>query len=188
MSKLLTAWQEYQKYKKLTPAGKRIVIFSESYQDWHHFEPLVTGLTAELNQEICYVASDPSDPGLATGHPLIHAFYIPEGIIQIIFFQFLDAELMILTMMDLNNYELKRSIHPVHGMHQLTGKDSNSKCQHPGSKTNPGTHVDPVADGAHNTKLSGISDGSEQHRPHKPKNTRDYSRRPKRLSDVYGNH
>ena len=51
---------------------------------------------------------------MATGHPLIHAFYIPEGIIQIIFFQFLDAELMILTMMDLNNYELKRSIHPVH--------------------------------------------------------------------------
>ena len=58
-------------------------------------------------------------------------------------------------------------IKPAHGMHQLTGKDSNSKCQHPGSKTNPGTHVDPVADGAHNTKLSGISDGSEQHRPHK---------------------
>ena len=133
MSKLLTAWQEYQKYKKLTPAGKRIVIFSESYQDWHHFEPLVTGLTTELNQEICYVASDPSDPGLATGHPLIHAFYIPEGIIQIIFFQFLDAELMILTMMDLNNYELKRSIHPVHYVYLFHSLASTHMVDHANS-------------------------------------------------------
>lgn len=133
MSKLLTAWQEYRKYRKLTPAGKRIVIFSESYQDWHHFEPLVTGLTTELNQEICYVASDPSDPGLATGHPLIHAFYIPEGIIQIIFFQFLDAELMILTMMDLNNYELKRSIHPVHYIYLFHSLASTHMVDHANS-------------------------------------------------------
>ena len=133
MSKLLTAWQEYQKYKKLTPAGKRIVIFSESYQDWHHFEPLVTGLTTELNQEICYVSSDPSDPGLATEHPLIHAFYIPEGIIQIIFFQFLDAELMILTMMDLNNYELKRSIHPIHYVYLFHSLASTHMVDHANS-------------------------------------------------------
>ncbi|HJL82116.1 MAG TPA: CDP-glycerol glycerophosphotransferase family protein [Gammaproteobacteria bacterium] len=133
MSKLLTAWQEYQKYKKLTPAGKRIVIFSESYQDWHHFEPLVTGLTTEFNQEICYVSSDPSDPGLATEHPLIHAFYIPEGIIQIIFFQFLDAELMILTMMDLNNYELKRSIHPIHYVYLFHSLASTHMVDHANS-------------------------------------------------------
>ena len=133
MSKLLTAWKEYRKYKKLTPAEKRIVIFSESYQDWHHFEPLLTGLTTKLNQEICYVASDPSDPGLATGHPLIHAFYIPEGIIQIIFFQFLDAELMILTMMDLNNYELKRSIHPVHYIYLFHSLASTHMVDHANS-------------------------------------------------------
>ena len=130
---MLTAWQEYRKYKKLTPAEKRILIFSESYQDWHHFEPLLTGLTTELNQEICYVASDPSDPGLATGHPLIHAFYIPEGIIQIIFFQFLDAELMILTMMDLNNYELKRSIHPVHYIYLFHSLASTHMVDHANS-------------------------------------------------------
>jgi len=133
VSKLLTAWQEYRKYKKLTPAEKRILIFSESYQDWHHFEPLVTGLTTELNQEICYVSSDPSDPGLATEHPLIHAFYIPEGIIQIIFFQFLDSELMILTMMDLNNYELKRSIHPVHYVYLFHSLASTHMVDHANS-------------------------------------------------------
>lgn len=81
----LSHWQEYQKFKKLDPVEKRIVIFSESYQDWHHLEPLVTGLTEEYKQRICYVSSDHNDPGLQTGNPYVKAFWIPEGFLRTIF-------------------------------------------------------------------------------------------------------
>ncbi len=142
----LSHWQEYQKFKKLDPVEKRIVIFSESYQDWHHLEPLVTGLTEEYKQRICYVSSDHNDPGLQTGNPYVKAFWIPEGFLRTIFFQYLEAELLVLTMMDLNNFELKRSVHPVHYVylfHSLTSThmvDNSNSFDHYDSLLCAGPH------------------------------------------------
>ena len=142
----LSHWQVYQTFKKLDPVEKRIVIYSESYQDWHHLEPLVTGLTEEYKQRICYVSSDNNDPGLQTGNPYVNAFYIPAGFIRTIFFQYLEAELLILTMMDLNNHELKRSIHAVHYVylfHSLTSThmvDNSNSFDHYDSLLCAGPH------------------------------------------------
>ena len=142
----LSHWQAYQIFKKLDPVEKRIVIYSESYQDWHHLEPLVTGLTEEYKQRICYVSSDNNDPGLQTSNPYVNTFCIPAGFIRTIFFQYLEAELLILTMMDLNNYELKRSIHAVHYVylfHSLTSThmvDNSNSFDHYDSLLCAGPH------------------------------------------------
>ena len=60
------------------------------------------------------MSSDPGDPGLALRHERLHGFCIPKGILLIVFFQLLEADVFVLTMMDLGNFELRRSVHPVH--------------------------------------------------------------------------
>ena len=105
-------FQGYRAYKKLPKAFKNIVFYSESFQDWHHLKPRLNGL---LNQQIAvtYVTSDEKDPGLLKQSSRYRSIYIGKGFFRILFFQYLKAKMMILTMMDLNNLELKRSIHPV---------------------------------------------------------------------------
>ena len=106
-------FQGYRAYKKLPKNFKNIVFYSESFQDWHHLKPLLNGL---LNQKIAvtYVTSDEKDPGLLKQSTGYRSVYIGKGFFRILFFQYLEAKLFFLTMLDLNNFELKRSINPVH--------------------------------------------------------------------------
>ncbi len=106
--------KQYKKFKKLAQCKKSIVFYAESGQDWHHLEPLVTTLAQQHNQSVCFVSSDRYDPGLNQNNPNILGFYIREGLLQISFFQFLKAGILVLTMEDLQVFQLKRSIHPVH--------------------------------------------------------------------------
>jgi len=110
----LDSWREYRRFRKLPREHRRIVFYSESRQDWHHFEPIVARLSGELGSVVCYVTSDPADPGLASSHERVLPFLIRKGLLRTVFFQILDADVMVLTMMDLGNFELRRSVHPVH--------------------------------------------------------------------------
>ncbi|MBU0991418.1 MAG: CDP-glycerol glycerophosphotransferase family protein [Proteobacteria bacterium] len=108
------SWGFYRKFKKQDPNEKAIVFYSESGQDWHHLSPLIHDLTKRLGKTVCYVSSDPNDPGLHQENKNLRPFYIREGMVQILFFQFLKVDVLVLTMLDLNHFQLKRSIHPVH--------------------------------------------------------------------------
>lgn len=110
----LDSWREYRRFRKLDRAERRIVFYSESRQDWHHFEPIIARLTRELGRVVCYVTSDAADPGLSTGNPRVLPFLVRKGLLRIVLFQVLDADVLVLTMMDLGNFELRRSVHPVH--------------------------------------------------------------------------
>lgn len=95
-------------------ASKRhIVFYSESGQDWHHFQPIITTLL-NRSHTLCYVSSDERDPGLSVTNPHYISFCIGSNFWLILFFQFLKADCLVLTMIDLNVFHLKRSIHPVH--------------------------------------------------------------------------
>lgn len=111
---LISSWSNYRRFKKLTPDKRSIVFYSESGQDWHHFKPIIEYLTGQLSRTVCYISSDPSDRGLDRTDEKILSFYIKEGLLQIVFFQFLKADVMVLTMIDLGVFQLKRSINPVH--------------------------------------------------------------------------
>ena len=122
MKTFFKEFQGYRAYKKLPKSYKKVVFYSESFQDWHHLKPLLNALLDD-DIAVTYVTSDDRDPGLLKLSKKYRSIYIGKGFFRILFFQFLKAKLLILTMMDLNNFELKRSIHPVHYIyifHSLT--------------------------------------------------------------------
>ena len=111
---LFSGWRGWRQFKKLPREWRNIVIYSESGQDWHQFSGLVGELNQNLGCKTCYVTSDKSDPGLSYVHENFLAIYLPEGLFRTIFFQVNQSDIFVLTVMDLGNLQLKRSLHPVH--------------------------------------------------------------------------
>lgn len=115
--RLLHDWRAYRAFQRLSDNERSIVFYAESGQDWHHFQPLINELLERQRRPVCYISSAADDPGLKGGHPLLKTFCISPGFMRILLFQFLRADVLVLTMLDLGNFELKRSIHPVHYIH-----------------------------------------------------------------------
>jgi YidC/Oxa1 family membrane protein insertase len=111
---VFAGWKGLRQFRKLPWDWRNIVVYSESGQDWHQFSGLIEHLNGPLGRKTCYVTSDPSDPGLAREHDNFRALCIPEGLFLTIFFQTQQADVVVLTFMDLGNLHLKRSLHPVH--------------------------------------------------------------------------
>jgi len=100
-------------FNKLSTDFRNIVFYSESGQDWHHFKDIIVKLI-DTQKKVCYITSDKTDPGLNLVNQNYRSFFVSEGFWQISFFQFLKADCLVLTMIDLNIFQLKRSINPVH--------------------------------------------------------------------------
>ena len=111
---IFAGWKGWRQFKKLPWDWRNIVVYSESGQDWHQFAGLIEHLNGPLARRTCYVTSDAADPGLAREHENFRAFCIPEGLFLTVFFQTHQADVVVLTVMDLDNLHLKRSLHPVH--------------------------------------------------------------------------
>ena len=111
---VFSGWKGWRQFKRLPWDWRNIVIYSESGQDWHQFSGLIEQLNGPLGRKTCYVTSDAADPGLERRHDNFRAVYIPEGLFLTVFFQAQQADVVVLTFMDLDNLHLKRSLHPVH--------------------------------------------------------------------------
>jgi hypothetical protein len=109
----LQNWRSYRAFKALPREAKRIVIYSESGQDWHHFAPVINYLTLTLQEEVIYLTSDPEDQGLKQQNSHLTGFCVGSGLIRTICFQWLEAGVCVMTMVDFNKLQLKRSINPV---------------------------------------------------------------------------
>ena len=109
-----SGWKGWRQFRKLPWAWRNIVIYSESGQDWHQFSGLIEQLNGPLGRKVCYISSDVKDSGLERQHANYRAIYIPEGLFRTIFFQVNQSDVFVLTMMDLQNLQLKRSTYPVH--------------------------------------------------------------------------
>jgi YidC/Oxa1 family membrane protein insertase len=133
MAGFLREWADYRRFNRLPRAERRIVLYAESGQDWHHFQPVVAHLTGVLGARICYVSSDPGDPGLRQADPRIKGFCIGNGLVRIWFFQFLQADVLLTQMLDLGNFDLKRSIHPVHYVYMFHSLISTHMADHENS-------------------------------------------------------
>ncbi len=131
--KLLKGWSAWREYRKLPADWRNIVIYSESGQDWHYFEPLISVLNDELRHKVTYVTSDPNDMGLKRQHELFKAIHIPEGIVLTLHFNFQKADVVVMTMMDLNNLQLKKSISQVHYIYLFHSLGSTHMVDHANS-------------------------------------------------------
>ena len=130
---LFKGWPAWREYRKLSADWRSIVIYSESGQDWHYFEPLVTALNEELHLKVTYISSDPDDTGLNRQHELFKAIHIPEGLVLTLHFNFQKADVVVMTMMDLNNLQLKKSIYPIHYVYLFHSLGSTHMVDHANS-------------------------------------------------------
>lgn len=130
---MLQAWSGWRKYRKLTPDWRSIVIYSESGQDWHYFEPLIEVLNSELQHRVTYITSDQNDPGMARKDELFQAICIPQGFFLTLHFNMQKADVVVLTMMDLDNLQLKKSINPVHYVYLFHSLGSTHMVDHANS-------------------------------------------------------
>jgi hypothetical protein len=126
-------WRDYRAFKSLPRDQRRLVFYSESAQDWHHIETIIHRLTDENQQSLCYVASDETDEGLKQSNPLIRPFCIGSGFFRILWFQTLEADVMVTQLLDLDNLDLKRSVHPVHYVHIFHSLVSTHMADHENS-------------------------------------------------------
>lgn len=133
ISRFVSDWGQFRAFKRLPRDERRIVVYSESAQDWHHHATIIDELTGRLGRSICYVASDPADPGLHQDNPNIRPFCIGDGFFRIVFFQTLQADLMVTQLLDLDNKDLKRSVHPVHYVYMFHSLISTHMADHENS-------------------------------------------------------
>ena len=91
---------------------KEIVFYAEHEGYYPNFSGLIENLAYTNKQKICYVTSDLNDPMLDTIGSKINVFYLKK--LLIFFMVYVDCKVFVITVTDLNQFHLKRSINPVH--------------------------------------------------------------------------
>lgn len=129
----LQAWSGWRRYRKLPADWRNIVMYSESGQDWHYFEPLIEVLNTDLQKKVTYITSDDTDPGLNRKHEFFNAICIPAGFFLTLHFNMQKADVVVLTMMDLDELQLKKSINPVHYIYLFHSLGSTHMVDHANS-------------------------------------------------------
>jgi hypothetical protein len=114
-SRRLCAAAEVRRFIRLSSEWRRVVFYSEGASYTKYLRPIIDQLVSNEGIQVAYLTSDKQDPILVGGHGRIAAFYVGSGIIRTWLFQTLRADVMVMTMPDLQTFHLKRSsICPVH--------------------------------------------------------------------------
>lgn len=112
-------------FNQLDPAKREIVFYSEGKNYWVHLNGLVTELLDKTDYYVSYVSSSADDPGLQLVNENYSSFLIDEGWVRNWWFENLKANLLIMSMPDLHQYQVKKSKFPVHYIyvqHSLVSK------------------------------------------------------------------
>lgn len=95
------------------PKEERELVFYSEHKDYYpYFEGIIKELVDGCNQTLCYVTSDPADPILQKSEPRIKIFYVNK--LLPLFMSLVNCKVFVMTLADLNQFHLKRSVHPVH--------------------------------------------------------------------------
>ena len=104
---------EYYRFSWRTPRAEKEIIFYAEHEGYHpYLEGLIQKLTVEHNRALCYVTSDPYDPILQKPGSRIRTFYLNK--LLPFFMAFVSCRVFVMTLTDLNQFHLKRSVNPVH--------------------------------------------------------------------------
>lgn len=123
------AKREKADYKRFfNVVNKHIVFYSESNGFYKYYKGIIEYLIAHTNLSINYVTSDPNDAIFERSktQPRIRAYYIGEKRLITLMMK-MDADIVVMTMPDLENFHIKRSyvrkdieyIYIPHGMDSL---------------------------------------------------------------------
>ena len=110
---LLKEMTYFYRFFLRTPKPEKAIIFYAEHEGYYpYFEGLIKELIGEYNQTLCYVTSDPNDPVLQESESKIKAFYLNK--LFPFFMVFVDCRVFVMTLTDLNQFHIKRSVNPVH--------------------------------------------------------------------------
>ena len=113
MIKLIKRFNALLNFQSLEKDMKKLVFYSEGPNYWTHFEAIINYLLdKEIN--ITYVSSHPLDPGLRINNKHYKSYEIGDGFFRNWFFENLDCKIIVMTMPDLDTYQIKRSKHNPH--------------------------------------------------------------------------
>ena len=103
--------REKEDYKRFFSVGnKHLVFYSEGSGFYKYYERIIAYILDNSRLTVHYVTSDPEDQvfAIAETQPRIVPYYIgPQKLITL--FMKLEADVMVMTMSDLGNYQYKRS-------------------------------------------------------------------------------
>ncbi len=103
--------REKADYKRFfSVANKHLVFYSEKSGFYKYFKDVIEYLLAKSNVIVHYVTSDPRDQifAMAEKEPRIHPYYIGENRLITLMMK-MDADIVVMTCPDIENYHLKRS-------------------------------------------------------------------------------
>ena len=103
--------RERADYKRLfSIINKHLVFYSESNGFYRYYRAIIEYLLENSKVHVHYITSDPQDNifCLASENPRIHAYYIGENRLITLMMK-MDADIVCMTMPDLDNYHIKRS-------------------------------------------------------------------------------
>ena len=101
-------------FLRLPKDNRRVVFYSEGISYWPIFKGLIDGILNQSQLNICYISSGEDDPGFEYNNKRFKTFLIDDSYVRNWLFENLQADLLIMTMPDLNQYQLKKSKYPVH--------------------------------------------------------------------------
>lgn len=110
------------RFAKLPKELRRLTFYSEGQNYWPHLSGLINEILATSDIHITYVSSSDHDPGLLLEHDNYTVFEIGEGFVRNWFFENLETGVMVMTMPDINQYQVKSSkfdVHYVYVQHSL---------------------------------------------------------------------
>ena len=113
MSALIKEIIDLARFLWRTPAQeKQIVFYAEHGGYYPSFEGLLDELTSRHGQRVSYITSAVNDPILSSPPAGVNPFYIFKFLPFLM--GFINCRVFVMTLTDLNQFHLRRSMHPVH--------------------------------------------------------------------------
>lgn len=104
---------DFHRFFRRTLKAERAIVFYAEHEGYYpYFEGLIKKLISEHNQTLCYVTSDPEDPILQETQSKIRTFYLNK--LLALFMAHVNCKVFVMTLTDLNQFHLKRSLNLVH--------------------------------------------------------------------------
>ncbi len=104
------AIREKQDYKRFMKYGeKQIVFYSEKNGFYKYFQSVIEIILRKTDIVIHYITSDPKDEVFALANDNFHVYYIGENKLIVLMMK-MEADIVCMTMPDLQKYHIKRSM------------------------------------------------------------------------------
>jgi hypothetical protein len=100
------------RFARIPTKARSIIFYTEKRGYYPFFEGMIKKLIEKHSQSIAYVTSDPEDPIRKDSHEKIHSIYLDK--LLPLFFRFVRCRVLVMTLTDLHQFHLKRSIFPIH--------------------------------------------------------------------------